>query len=87
MMAFQLLQLPDDCLVCVLRCLAAGGHCRSLFSAARAHSRLHVAAAAALRSVHDVLMLCSEEEQVEEQVLLTVLLTQGEQTNTAGAQL
>jgi hypothetical protein len=61
--AFQLLQLPDACLLAVLQRLAANtpglydgtwsddtNH-RSLFSAARAHSRLHAAAAAALSAL------------------------------------
>jgi hypothetical protein len=45
-----LLALPDPCLLAVLQCYAAEDQ-RSLFSAARAHSRLHQAAVAALRSV------------------------------------
>jgi hypothetical protein len=45
-----LLALPDPCLLEVLRCCAADDQ-RSLFSAARAHSRLHKAAVLALCSV------------------------------------
>jgi hypothetical protein len=45
-----LLSLPDPCLLKVLQCCADDDQ-RSLFSAARAHSRLHQAAALALRSV------------------------------------
>ena len=45
-----LLALPDDCLLPILQYCAANGQ-HSLFSAARAHSRLHQAAVAALRSI------------------------------------
>jgi hypothetical protein len=45
----QLLQLPDPCLLTVLQCCA--DDLSSLFSAARAHSRLHQAAAVALSSI------------------------------------
>ena len=45
----QLLQLPDPCLLAVLQC-CAGDPC-SLFSAARAHSRVHQAAVVALSSL------------------------------------
>ena len=45
-----LLLLPDPCLLKVLQCCAADDQ-RSLFSAARAHSRLHEAAVAALSSI------------------------------------
>ena len=45
----QLLQLPDACLLAVLQCCADDP--RSLFSAARAHSRLHQAAVLAASSV------------------------------------
>jgi hypothetical protein len=45
-----LLALPDACLLAVLQCCAANSQ-RSLFSAARAHSRLHQAAVLALHSV------------------------------------
>ena len=47
--AVSLLQLPDSCLVAVLRC-CAGDH-RSVCSAARAHSRLHQAAVEAHSSI------------------------------------
>jgi hypothetical protein len=42
--------LPDSCLLEMLRCCAAEDQ-RSLFNAARAHSRLHQAAVLALRSI------------------------------------
>jgi hypothetical protein len=45
-----LLALPDPCLLRVLQCCAADDY-RSLFNAARAHSRLHQAAVVALRSI------------------------------------
>jgi hypothetical protein len=45
-----LLTLPDPCLLAVLQCCAAEDQ-RSLCSAARAHSRLHKAAALALSSI------------------------------------
>jgi hypothetical protein len=45
----SLLQLPERCLVTVLRCCA--GDPRSVCSAARAHSRLHQAAVEALKSI------------------------------------
>mgnify|MGYP001807265084 CR=1 FL=1 len=45
----SLLQLPDPCLVVVLRCCADDP--RSMCSAARAHSRLHQAAVVALSSI------------------------------------
>jgi hypothetical protein len=57
----SLLDLPDPCLLAVLQCVAADDQ-RSLFSAARAHSRLHQAAAAALRSITAVLAI---QQQVE----------------------
>jgi hypothetical protein len=44
------LHLPDSCLLEMLRCCAAEDQ-RSLFNAARAHSRLHQAAVLALRSI------------------------------------
>jgi hypothetical protein len=47
--ASTLLDLPDPCLVAVLRCCANDQRC--LCSAARAHSRLHQAAVLALRSI------------------------------------
>jgi hypothetical protein len=45
----SLVDLPDPCLLAVLRCLADGPI--SLFSAARAHSRLHQTAVVALSSI------------------------------------
>jgi hypothetical protein len=45
-----LLELPDPCLLAVLQCCAADD-LRSLLCAATAHSRLHQAAFAALRSI------------------------------------
>jgi hypothetical protein len=45
-----LLALPDPCLLAVLQFCAVSDQ-RSLFSAARTHSKLHQAAAAALRSI------------------------------------
>ena len=53
-MAFML-ALPEPLLLAVLQCLAAAGDQRSLFSAARAHSRLHQAAVLALSSISAVL--------------------------------
>jgi hypothetical protein len=47
--ASQLLQLPDPCLVAVLQCCSSD--LVSLFSAARAHSRLHQAAVQALSTI------------------------------------
>jgi hypothetical protein len=49
-----LLALPDPCLLTVLQCCAAEDRC-SLFSAARAHSRLHHAATVALTNITAVL--------------------------------
>jgi hypothetical protein len=49
-----LLQLPDPCLLTVLQ-YCADDHC-SLFSAARAHSRLHQAAVLALTSIKAVVV-------------------------------
>jgi hypothetical protein len=46
----SLLALPDACLLAVLQCCAADSH-HTLFSAARAHSRLHQAAVVALHSI------------------------------------
>ena len=48
-----LLALPEACLVAVLECCAAD-NLRSLFSAARSHSRLHQAAIAALHTISAV---------------------------------
>ena len=47
---FPLLALPDPCLLVVLQCCATTNQ-RSLFSAARAHSRLHQAAVTVLHSI------------------------------------
>jgi hypothetical protein len=47
---FPLLALPDPCLLVVLQCCATTDQL-SLFSVARAHSRLHQAAVAVLRSI------------------------------------
>jgi hypothetical protein len=49
--ASTLLELPDQCLVAVLRCC---NNQRCLLSAAKAHSRLHQAAVIALRSIKAV---------------------------------
>jgi hypothetical protein len=53
--AFKLLQLPDACLLRVLQCLVADNdyqfNQRSLFSAARAHTRLHAVAAEVLSAL------------------------------------
>ena len=62
---FPLLALPDPCLLVVLQCCAADD-LRSLFSAARAHSRLHQAAALALSSVK----LLMRPQQQADSVLL-----------------
>jgi hypothetical protein len=57
----SLLDLPDTCLLVVLRCCASDHP--SLFSAAQTHSRLHQAAAAALTSISTTIytqeQLCS----------------------------
>jgi hypothetical protein len=60
-----LLALPDACLVKVLQCCAADEQ-RSLFSAARSHSRLHQAAVTALRS----LTACVAHQKQVDDVLL-----------------
>ena len=62
----ELLQLPDSCLLAVLRCCADDP--RSLFSAARAHSRLHQAAVLATSSISAVL----KHQQQADSVLLYV---------------
>jgi hypothetical protein len=62
---FPLLELPDSCLVAVLQCCAAADQ-RSVFSAARTHSRLHQAAVAAL---HSISALVPHQQQLD-QVLL-----------------
>jgi hypothetical protein len=58
----MLLALPDPCLLQVLQCLAADDDHRSLFSAARANSRLHQTALMALRSITAHVL---EQEQVD----------------------
>jgi hypothetical protein len=60
-----LLALPDPCLVAVLQCCAVADQ-HSLFSAARAHSRLHQAAVLALRSITTVV---HEQQQMDDVVL------------------
>jgi hypothetical protein len=59
-----LLQLPDNCLLAVLQCLAEDA--TSLCSAARAHSRLHQAVVVALSSISRKL---STQEQVDHSLL------------------
>ena len=56
-----LLALLDPCLLLVLQCCAADDP-RSLFSAARAHSRLHQVAVVALRSIT---ARVSQQQQIE----------------------
>jgi hypothetical protein len=58
---FLLLALPDPCLLRVLQCCAADDH-RSLFNAARAHSKLHQAAVVALRSIT---LHVSQQQQID----------------------
>jgi hypothetical protein len=60
-----MLALPDPCLLAVLQCCAADDQ-GSLFSAARAHSRLHQAAEAALHSISTAV----PEQQQADSVLL-----------------
>ena len=60
----SLLQLPDTALVAVLQCCADDQ--RSLFSAARAHSRLHQTAVQALSSVVSVV----SQQQQQDSLLL-----------------
>jgi hypothetical protein len=62
---FPLLELPDPCLLAVLQRCAADDQ-RSVLSAARAHSRLHQAAVAALHSISTVV----PNQQHLDQVLL-----------------
>jgi hypothetical protein len=65
--ASKLLQLPEPCLVAVL------GYCaddpRSLFSAARAHSRLQQAAAVAASSIKAVRAVVTEQQQADSVLL------------------
>jgi hypothetical protein len=58
---FLLLALPDPCLLQVLQCCAADDH-RGLFSAARAHTRLHQAAVVAL---HSISLRLSQQQQID----------------------
>jgi hypothetical protein len=62
--ASWLLQLPDPCLLAVLRC-CADGTC-TMFSAARAPSRLHQAAVLAATSIRAVL---TKQQQAERLLL------------------
>jgi hypothetical protein len=62
---FPLLALPNPCLVVVLQQCGANDQ-RSLFSAARAHSRLHQAAAAAL---HSITATVPDQQRVESVML------------------
>lgn len=67
--ASRLLQLPDACLEEVLRCCADDP--RSLFSGARAHSRLHKAAVLAASSIS---VTFSHHQQPKQQQLVNGLL-------------
>jgi hypothetical protein len=60
----SLLQLPDPCLLAVLQCLA--GDPAGLFSAARAHSKLHQAAVTVLR---DISIEHKTQQQLDESLL------------------
>jgi hypothetical protein len=67
----SLLQLPDACLLAVLQCCA--DDLRSMFCAARAHSRLHQAAVLAASSIRAVVNggnILSEQQQQADIVLL-----------------
>ena len=59
-----LLALPDPCLLRVLQCCAADDH-RSVFTAARSHSRLHQAAVVAL---HSIAVQVSQQQQMDDVV-------------------
>jgi hypothetical protein len=61
------MDLPDPCLVAVVRCCADDP--RSMFSAARAHSRLHQAAVIALNCI------TAEVQQQQLDSLVDVYLT------------
>jgi hypothetical protein len=61
----SLLDLPAPCLLAVLQCCAANDQ-RNLFSAARAHSRLHQAAVTVL---HSISTAAPEEQQVDSVLL------------------
>jgi hypothetical protein len=63
--ASTLLQLPDPCLLAVMHCMT--DHHVSLFSAARAHSRLHQAAVLALSSIKVVV---KTQQQLDHSLLL-----------------
>jgi hypothetical protein len=76
----ELLQLPDSCLLAVLRCCAEDP--RSLFSAARAHSRLHQAAVLAASSISVVLA----QQQQADSVLL-YLTNHGQQVSSISLSL
>ena len=76
----RLLQLPDFCLLAVLRCCADDP--RSLFSAARAHSRLHQAAVLAANSISVVLT----QQQQADSVLL-YLTNHGQQVSSISLSL
>jgi hypothetical protein len=74
--ALPLLQLPDPCLLVVLQCSAPDNQ-RSLFSAGRAHSRLHQAAVVAL---HSIKMHAGEQQQMDN--MLQYLDKHGQQVNS-----
>jgi hypothetical protein len=69
-----LLQLPDPCLLAVLHCCAADPG--SLFSLARAHSRLRQAVAVAVNSI-SVTIKTSMRQQQQTDSLLLYLNNQG----------
>ena len=62
-----LLALPEQLLVAVLQCLAAPADQRSLFSAARAHSRLHQAA---VQLVGSIAVAGIQQQQTVDSLLL-----------------
>jgi hypothetical protein len=70
-----LLSLPDPCLLAVLQCCAADNQ-RSLLSAARVHSRLHQAAALALRSIN---IIATQQQQADS--VMQYLQKHGEHVN------
>jgi hypothetical protein len=71
---FQLLELPDPCLLQVLQCCA--DDLRSLCSVARAHSRLHQAAVLAARAHNSLAVEINQQQQVDD--LMLYLSTQQE---------
>jgi hypothetical protein len=73
--SFSLLQLPDACMLAVMRCCADDQH--SLFSAARAHSRLHQVAMLALSSISVVL-----EQQEQPDSVLQYLAQHGQNVSS-----